>query len=488
MTGFIYYLAALGAILSGSALLPSLVAFGIGEGEIGFRMLLYASLGGFLCVATLLAISERPVGIERRSAALLVVTCWIFFPVLVAFPLSDLTELNYLQALFQSVSSFTTTGSMVFGNIEAAPRSVIFMLAHLQWLGGLVTLITFILVLSPWEIGGLPKVASVSETASIIASEYRLVKFCSRLFRSMLALTLLCFVLLVLCGVPAFESSVLSFSALSTGGIVPAVESLDLLLGNAGMIVMAVFFLLGASSIFWQRHLFRLETSELLRHRETYFLISIWLVLALVVAYRLVEVSGLGNTFSVRTFSEGMMNAASILSTSGIQSREGVFALLAPSLVLLLVVVGGGAFSTAGGIKFFRIGVAISHSQHELNRLIYPNSVPSGRFSSALLNVEFMKGLWGFFSIWILTLALFTFILTITGMNFQAGFTAAAAGLSNAGPVYGTFWEPANSVSWPAYTDMTNLQLSVLIFAMIIGRLEIVVLFASIALMFRNFR
>jgi len=488
MTGFIYYLAALGAILSGSALLPSLVAFGIGESEIGFRMLLYGSLGGFLCISTLLAISGRPVGIERRSAALLVVTSWIIFPVLVAFPLSDMTELSFQQSLFQSVSSFTTTGSMIFGNLEATPRSVVFMLAQLQWMGGLATLITFILVLSPWEIGGLPKVGSVSETASIIASEYRLVKFCSRLFRGMLALTLLCFILLLLSGVPAFESMILSFSALSTGGIVPTTESLDLLLGDAGMMVMAVFLLLGASSIFWQRHLFALQKEELIRHRESYFLFVVWFIFALFLAYRIVEASGLNSTISIRALSEGMMNAASVLTTSGIQSRTGVFALVAPSLILLLVIIGGGAFSTAGGIKFYRIGAVFSYAQHELNRLIYPSSVPSGRFNIALFNLEFMKGVWGFFSIWILTLGLVSFVLSVTGMNFHAAFTAAISALSNAGPVYGTFWEPENSISWPEYTDMNNLQLSMLIFAMIVGRLEIVVLFASIAALFRKFR
>ncbi|MEM7068354.1 MAG: potassium transporter TrkG [Pseudomonadota bacterium] len=488
MTGFIYYLAALGAILSGSMFLPSLIAFGSSEEEIGYRLLLYSSLGGFLCISTLLAISGRPVGIERRSAAWLAVTSWILFPVLVAIPLSDIVGLSFFAALFQSISSLTTTGSLVFGNPEAVPKSILFMLAQLQWLGGLATLITFILVLSPWEIGGLPKVGSASETASIIASEYRLVNFCSRLFRTMLALTLLCFVLLLLAGIPPYEGMVLSFTALSTGGIVPAVENIDLLLGNAGMLVMAVFMLLGATSIFWQRHLYGFKREELVKHRETYFLFAIWLIISVVLAFRIVQASGLGGSLTAGALSEGLMNTASILSTSGIQSRPGIFTLLAPSFVLLVVIIGGGSFSTAGGLKLFRVGVVVKHSQNELNRLIYPNSLPSGQFSNSVLNLDFMKGVWGFFSIWVMSIGLLTIVMTISGLNFQAGFTSIAAAMSNAGPLYGSYWEPASSEFWPAYADMSSFQLSVLSIAMIIGRLEIIVFFASVAMLLRKFR
>lgn len=486
MTGFIYYLAALGAILSGSTMLPALVAFGTGDADLGFRMMLYGLFGGFICVSILLAIAGRPVGIERRAAALLVVIVWVVFPVLVAIPLADITELTFLQALFQATSSFTTTGSMVFGNLEVAPKAIIFFLAQLQWMGAMAILITFILVLSPWGIGGLPKIGSVSETASIIASQYRLVKFCSRLARAMLGLTITCFVFLLLAGVPPYESAILSLTAISTGGIIPVEDGLDLLLGDAGMIVMAVFLILGATSIFWHRYLFNLNFGELISHRESYFVIAVWFGLSLLIGYRLVEASG--GILNFRAYSEGIMNAASIVSTSGIQTRIGVFSLIAPTLILLIVMIGGGCFSSAGGIKFFRIGSVFTHSQDEMNRLVYPSSVPSGRVGGNVLDLDFMKGVWGFFAIWILAVGLLGFMISVSGLSFQSGFTAVIAALSNAGPVYGPYWDIADSAVWPPYADMNSIQLSILTLAMIIGRIEIVVLFASVALLFRNLR
>ena len=227
MTGFIYYFAALGAILSGSAVFPSLVAFGLGETDIGNRIMLWAMLGGFLSVSVLLSIVGRDIGLERRAAALLVVVSWIVFPVMIAIVLADIADIEFHRALFQSIASFTTTGSNVFVNPQATPGSVLFLLAQFQWMGGIATLITFILILSPWQIGGLPKMGSVSETASIVASEYRLARSCGRLLRGVGGLTLLCFAFLLLAGVTPFDAAILSFTALSTGGIVPAADNLD---------------------------------------------------------------------------------------------------------------------------------------------------------------------------------------------------------------------------------------------------------------------
>lgn len=486
MTGFIYYFAALGAILSASTILPVLVAFGLGEVETGYRMLLYGFLGAFFCIAVLLSIAGKPIGLERRAAALLVVTCWVCFPLVVAIPLSDVTELTFAQALFQSMASFTTTGSMVFINPEAVPRSVIFLLAQFQWLGGIATLTTFILILSPWEIGGLPKIGSASETASIVASEYRLVRFCGRILRAMTALTLICFACLIIVGMPVYEAMVLSFSALSTGGIVPATESLDLLLGNAGMIILGIAFIVACTSIFWHRSLANLRFEELFAHRESYFILGVWVFFAVVIAYRVIVVSGGGGAeLALSAVSEGIMNAASLISTSGIQSRPGVFTVLAPTLVILLTLIGSGCFSTSGGIKFFRLGVVFKHAEFELNRLIYPNSVQTTRFASGHLNLSFMKGIWGFFSLWILALGFGGLFLTLSGLDFQAGFTAAAAALSNAGPVYGSFWAPEASVGWVAYSDMSPFQLGLLTVMMLFGRLEIVVVIASVALAFQ---
>ncbi len=489
MIAFVYYFSAIGAILAGSMLLPALIAFSAQENDLGYRILLYSGSAGFLCVATFLAVLGRLQGIRRNTAILLAVFSWVAFPVIMAVPISDMTNLTYIDALFQTISSFTTTGSSVFANAETIPSSTLFMLAQFEWFGGLATLITLILVLAPWEIGGLPQVGSASIAASIVASHVRLVSFCASIFRVYLFLTLLCFVFLVLAKVNAFDAMIFSFTALSTGGITPATESIDLVLGNAGMLILAVFLMIGATSVFWHSYLYNLELDELKNHRESYFILATWIGLAGFIAYTLFAAAGSVSTVpDLATLSEGAFNSASIISTSGMQSRPGVFSLLPPTLVLIVLFIGGGCYSTSGGIKFFRIGGMYSLAQYELNRLIYPHSSKPTRFGNTKLNIEFMKAIWSLFAILIITVAIASCALSLSGMNFHASFTAIIAAITNAGPLYGPEWGTGSGVIWPTYSEMLTSQKMIIATVMILGRLEVIAVIASVTVLIKGLR
>ncbi|MEM8648919.1 MAG: potassium transporter TrkG [Pseudomonadota bacterium] len=489
MIAFIFYFSALGAILSCSMLLPALVAFGLNEVQIGYRILLYGALGAFISVAILLAIRGRQFGLERNTAIILGVVSWIAFPVILAVPLLDVAQISLVEALFQSVSALTTTGAVIFENVDAVPRSIIFMLAQIQWLGGFLTLITLVLVLAPWEVGGLPQVGSASVAASIVASHSRLVSFCGQLLRIYLFLTLMCFLFLVLAGVSPYNASILSFTALSTGGVVPSSESLDILLGMSGMFVMALFLLIGATSIFWHQDIFEFRYGELLRHRESYFVVAVVCGLSAYIAINLFVAAGSPDVLPRRTaLAEGVLNASSIVSTSGLQSRPGVFSLLPASLVLLLIFIGGGCYSTSGGIKFFRIGGIFSLSRHDLDKLVYPNAVSPTRFGNTKFDTEFMKAVWSLFAIVIFVVAVGVCTLAATGMEFQIAFTAVISAVSNAGPVYSQDWAGGTADLWPTYGAMNGLQQSVLGIIMLLGRLEVISVIACFSVLVRSLK
>ncbi len=486
MIAFLYYFAALGAVLSASLLLPLLVAFGNSETEIGFRLLMYGAFGSFFCVATLLAIMGRLGGLDRNVAILLAVTSWTAFPFLLAIPISDVAGISYIDALFESVSSLTTTGASVFANLELVPKSVILLRAQLQWLGGIATLITLVLVLAPWRIGGLPQASTASVAASIVASHSRLMKFCGNLFRVVLVLTLVCFVCLLLSGIEPFSALIVSLTALSTGGFLPGDQSADILLGPGGMLITSIFLLIGATSIFWHRQIFTLRIEDLRAHRESYYIMAAWALLAIYIAYTLFQAAGSSTVLPPLTaVTEGMFNAASIITTSGIQSRPGAFTVLPPTLVLMLLLIGAGCYSTAGGIKFFRVGGMFSLAYHELNRLIYPHSVRPSQFGSTKYDHQFMKAIWSLFAAFIVLVAITICFLSVSGMGFQASFTAAIAAVTNAGPAYSLEWAAAGDPDWPSYGDMSIIQKLILSLVMILGRLEIIAAIACLNLALR---
>jgi len=489
MVASLYYFAALGAFLSASMLLPALVAFSFEEVEEGFRLLLYGGMGGFFSISTLLAIMGQQTDIERNVAIRFTVFSWLIFPILCAFPIADILDLPFYKAVFQTISAITTTGAIIFENPDSVPKSILLFLAQLQWLGGIATLITLILVLAPWEIGGLPQVESASIAASIVASHTRLVKFCGKLFRTFCGVSVACFVSLVLSGISPYDAAVITFSTMSTGGIGPGYESLDIILGNTGMLVVALFLVLSATSIFWHQNFYRLKFTELSKHRESYFAIAIWVLLAFYITATLVSVTG--TTFSdspLTTVSEGIFNAASIVSTSGMESRPGVFSILNPILVILLIFIGGGCYSTAGGIKLFRIGAIFSVSRYELQKLIYPSSVAPIHIGTVDFDIKLMKSVWSLFAILIICLAFATCVLAYSGFSFQAAFTATIASLSNAGPLYSPNWAPAASTGWPAFFEMSPFQLGFLSIIMFLGRLEVVAVLASMLLFFQRSR
>lgn len=489
MIAFVYYFSALGAVLAASMILPALIGFSAKETDLGYRILLYSGFAGFLCIATFLAVMGRLNGIKRNTAILLAVFSWIAFPVLSAIPVADMTGISYIDALFQTMSSFTTSGSIVFQNAETIPNSVLFMLAQFQWFGGLATLITLILVLAPWEIGGLPQVGSASVAASIVTSHSRLVSFCAGIFRVYLFLTLICFIFLILARVNPYDAMIFSFTALSTGGISPTVQSLDLTLGNAGMIIMAIFLMIGATSIFWHQYVYKFQLAELKTHRESYFVLAAWIGLGFYIAYTLFTAAGGANSLpDIAAMSEGMFNSASIISTSGMQSRPGAFSLLPPTLVLILIFIGGGCYSTSGGIKFFRIGGMYSLAQYELNKLIYPHASKPTLFGSTKLEIEFMKAIWSLFAILIVTVAIASFALSFSGMNFHASFTAIIAAITNAGPLYGPEWSTGTNEIWPSYAEMLPSQKIILTMVMLLGRLEVIAVIASLTVLIRGGR
>ena len=285
----------------------------------------------------------------------------------------------------------------------------------------------------------------------------------------------------MLSGAGAFNSIILSFSALSTGGYSPADRPLLDAVPAATLVVMAFFLVLSATSIFWQRMLFRWEAANLRRHRESYFVIGA--VLALVFAFTIaisIAAGAAQRPDSGTLVAEALFNAASVVSTSGMESRPGVFALLPELLVLALVAMGAATYSTAGGIKFFRFGALLFHSRTELTRLVYPNSIPVSQFGNEHYNLDLMKPIWTMFICVIATLSIGALALALSGMDYHASITAVVAAFANAGPIYSPEWVARGTEGWPEYAQMNANQLTILGIIMLLGRLEIVIVAAML--------
>jgi trk system potassium uptake protein TrkH len=476
----LHYLALVGTFVTTSLLLPILIGYGTGDTEQAGRLLYFTALGFFLAVSVLMATEGRGMTLDRTKSIYLVVIGWLIFPLILAIPISGLFAISYFDAWFEAVSAITTTAADGIRNSESSGTTAMVLRSTIQWLGGFLTLLTFVLFLGPIQVGGMPRPrTSIGEAAtrSVIAVN----RMAFNMFRYFSLATLLCFALLILCGVDAYSSLILTSTAVTAGGYVPTGTDLSSIANSPALLVMAAFFLLSSTSVFWHRMVIKWQVTNLKRHRESYFLLAVVFVLALIF---LVAISSAAGSVAISDFgrvaSEAIFNSASLVSTSGLQSRSGIFALLAPSFILALLIIGGGCFSTAGGLKYYRVGAMFFHSRIELSRLIYPSGIAKTKFGSERYNVGLMKSIWTMFLAASILIVLSANALALTGMDFHAGFTAAIAAFSNAGPAYSPDWVLRGTPGWPAYGEMAINQKIILSVVMIFGHLEVIALIVAV--------
>jgi trk system potassium uptake protein TrkH len=213
-----------------------------------------------------------------------------------------------------------------------------------------------------------------------------------------------------------------------------------------------------------------------LRHRESFYLLGTVVFAGFITSDLLLQSSGGGSLAALR---DGFSIAASIITTSGLEARVGGHATLPFGLLLILIFIGGASFSTAGGLKMFRIGAMAVQSGRELVRLVYPHAIRSARFGSQAYNIQVMKAVWS-----LLFAALILALVASTALGF-ADIPVDQAVLGGFGAVsnmsIGLFGEANTVVEFQELPEITKL---VICAAMALGRMEVL---AAIAVLYLPF-
>lgn len=481
MRGVVFYLGCAGLLLTASLSGPLLLALLDGDVIIAQRFGTYMLLGGLLTGGPIFATMGRSMRMGQAERLTLVVAVWIMLPFLAALPIWDISEFSYPQALFEAASGLTTSGATTLNTSELWPRALLFYRAQLQWLGGYLALLTIVLVAAPLGIGGLTKGrGGFGSGGDVMVGAGDPLYTARSLAWLFVLMTGLCVALLFISGHRIFYAVTFAMGAVSTGGYLPFDESPDEILNAAGLGIVGITLLFSATSVYWLRNLLMAGTIfSRQKHRESYGVMISVAVLTVILLVRLAFVPGT-LPLDLRNIAESFFNAASLVATSGLESRPGFHALLPMVLVLFVVLVGGSAYSASGGLRHYRIGAMLSQSRSELDRLVFPSAIQASHFGRARLDLPIMKAIWSFFAVVVVTLALATFAVTLAGLPFDAAFMAVVANFSTAGPVYSPAW--GGDVPWPRYSDMNDAARLTLAATMVLGRLEVLALLALASL------
>ncbi len=463
--------------LSLSMMIPAFFALTIGEETQAMAFMNSSVSLFFLAGGLIFALHQEKLAIGRKQQLLIVLGIWFLLPVGAGLPyyLSGVNT-DFSGAYFEAVSGFTTTGSSLIQNLSDIPKSVILWRAMLQWLGGLTTLLMLSFIIG--KIMGVELFGR--DTRSIIQSNSGSSADLENTVRTILplyfGLTVLCYLLLMLCGIASFDALCLSLSTLSTGGYMPREGSISLYGSPLAELTLTIFMFLGAVSVIWVKALLERNKNVLARTNE-----PLWVGLViLVLGGALAGVNIFGNLSSdlsgiIDSLTLGLAGAASLITTTGFIFGNPNQVVVPYLLLLVIALIGGGRYSTAGGLKLSRVLAMLNLSMRELQNLLYPHGIHPTLYGNKSRDETVRRSIWSIFSITILFLVFLILFLSYLGVPLNAALMVSVSSFSNFGPAY-EMARPVDPDSFPMIASMGGKAQLLLCVAMIIGRVETLII------------
>ncbi len=406
--------------------------------------------------------------LRRREGLVAVVLGWILVVVVtaVSYRLSGAFD-GFAECVFESMSGYTTMGATIADDIEALPRGVQFMRSFSHWIGGMGIIVLTVAILPELAVGGMQLFAAESSGLDADKLAPRIAATARRLWMLYVGITLAEGVLLAVAGMGAFDAVNHAMSTIATGGFstrnasIAAYDSLAI-----ELIVLGFMFLAGVNFTLQVRVLAQRSARPLLGSPEvrlyTYLTVG---AIALLVVDTLARgpFDGVGEAVRHASF-----QAVAIITTTGFGTSDfDLWPELSRLVLVLLMLVGGCAGSTAGGFKVVRLYVLLRHARAQLRRLVRPRLVQPLTLGDRPVSRDHTEAILGYFLLYVLVLVVCSLTMTALGLDLVSGTTASISALNSIGPGLGTVGAAEN------FDAVPDAGLYVLSFAMLLGRLEI---------------
>ncbi len=373
-------------------------------------------------------------------------------------------EGSFLQAFFEAVSGFTTTGATLIEDIEVLPRGLLLWRSLTQWLGGMGIIVLFLAVLP--KFGFRSMTMFKAEIPGPVAEKVlpRVVETARRLWLIYVVFTAVLTLLLMLSGISFYDSLAHAFTTMPTGGFSPYNASIAAF-NNPAAEVIIIFFMLFAGINF--AIYFRIMRGEfnVLKNPELRFYLVVILVGICLVTVNNLEQAGQSLTLALR---QSAFQVVSITTTTGYATADfNGWPNFSRLFLLLVMFIGGCGGSTGGAMKQVRWMLMFKYAFRELSRVIHPSAISSVKLGRQFVNEEVLRSVMGFGFLYLLLTVGSTLFLALMGLDTETAFSAVAATIGNVGPGLGAVG-PVET--YQVIPPAGQFILSIL---MVIGRLEI---------------
>ena len=447
---------------AGFLLLPAVVSLVFAEWQTAVGFLISA---GICLVPGAILAARRPAVTQlfAKEGFVVVSLSWITLSLFGCLPFlfSGATQ-SFADALFETVSGFTTTGATIFADVEVLPRGILFWRSFTHWVGGMGVLV-FLLAFLPLSGGRNMHIMRAESPGPDVSKLVPRVRTTAAILYSIyLAMTVLQFVLLLFGGMDVFESLCTAFSTAGTGGF--GLKN-DGLAGASPyvQIVVTVFMLLFSVN-------FNSYYLLLARRPREAFTTEVKVFFAMVASGILIITLSNFESFEILgdTVRHAAFSVASVVSTTGFATADfGVWPLLSQTTLLLLMFVGACAGSTGGGFKLSRVLILFKNAAREVRRQISPREVRQITLDRRPISDEIARGVSTYLVVYVLIYFASLLLLSISGGDFTTNSTSVLATLNNVGPGLSQVGPMGN------YSIFSLPSKLVLIFDMLAGRLEL---------------
>ena len=459
----------LGAILliEAAAMLPAfLIALGYGDGD---APALAKSMALLLAAGLPMRLLARPEkhDLRAREGFLCVALAWVLLSAFGALPFVFSGVIpNYINACFEAVSGFTTTGATKLTSFEGLPRGVMFWRSFTHWIGGMGVLV-LTLALLPQMSGRtshLVRAESPGPTLSKIVP--KMGDTAKILYIMYFVLTMAEFGLLMLCGMDAYDAAIHAMGTAGTGGFSNYGASVGAFDSAAVDGVVTVFMLLFGINFALFYRLLTGGWRDVVRCEELRWYLCIFVVSTVFITCQLLPNYGGSALTSLRYAS---FQVASIMSTTGFATADfNLWPVATRMLILLLMFIGSCAGSTAGGMKVCRIGMLVKQGLRDVRHVFQPRKITVVRFEGKGVDEMILKQIAVFAFVYVALVLLGGFLVSLEGLyDVETNLTAALTCVSNVGPGLGSVGPVEN---FAGYGPFATIILSLLMLA---GRLEL---------------
>lgn len=462
--GIVKAVGALLVFLGVALVVPMAVAFGYGEGdESAFAI----TMGVSLAAGAAMVLGTRGRGeLSTRDGFGIVTFGWAAMTIFGSLPfvLSGAIP-HFADAVFETMSGFTTTGASILPDLEALPRGIMFWRCFIQWLGGMGIILLSLAILPMLGVAGMQLYQAEAPGPTVEKLTPRIRQTAVLLWGVYLVLSVAETAALRLAGMDLYDAVCHTFTTMATGGFSPRAASIAAYHSPAIEWIIIVFMAMAGMNfaLHWR---VRGRPWTYVRDAEWRVYVGLLIALSLVIAAGLWIHGGHAPGEAVRS---ATFQVVSIVTTTGYVTAD--YELWSPAikfLILLMMLVGGCAGSTGGSIKVIRVIIVAKTALRELRTVANPRIVRAVQVGRGRpLEPGIARNVLGFVALYLVILAAGSLFLSLYGMDLETSLSAAATCLGNVGPGLGAVG-PTEHFGW-----MPDPAKWALVFLMLLGRLEI---------------